>query len=83
MTYPNPAKLSAHIAAVKSVMYRKGWMTLDLIEIRLYANGVNLPTQSVSARVRDLRKARYGSHIVERRYAGSGVYEYRLGKGAK
>jgi hypothetical protein len=33
---------------------------------------------SAGARLRDLRKARNGSHVVESRYAGNGVHEYRL-----
>lgn len=81
---PTKPKLSAHIAAVKSVMHRKGWMTLNDIRIDLlFIKRFRLEPQSVSARVRDLRKAKYGSHIVDRRYVGNGVYEYRLGKGAK
>jgi len=33
---------------------------------------------SCSARVRDLRKVKYGENTVERRYAGKGIYQYRL-----
>lgn len=35
-------------------------------------------TQSVSARLRDLRKPRYGSHPVERRRVSAGVFQYRV-----
>jgi hypothetical protein len=34
--------------------------------------------QSISARLRDLRKDKFGAHTVERRYLGEGLYEYRL-----
>lgn len=37
------------------------------------------PEASVSARLRDLRKAKFGAHTVERRYAGHGLFEYRYG----
>lgn len=39
------------------------------------------PTQSVSARVRDLRKEKFGAHTVEKRRCvphRSGTFEYRL-----
>lgn len=36
------------------------------------------PEASVSARLRDLRKARFGSHNIERRYVERGLFVYRL-----
>lgn len=36
------------------------------------------PEASISARLRDLRKPRFGSHLVERRYIAHGVWEYRV-----
>ena len=33
---------------------------------------------SVTARARDLRKRKYGGHVVERRYWGNGLHQYRL-----
>lgn len=36
------------------------------------------PEASVSARLRDLRKARFGAHKIERRYVRRGLHEYRL-----
>lgn len=41
------------------------------------------PEASVSARLRDLRKARFGGHRVERRRSGAqaGTHEYRIGHG--
>jgi Holliday junction resolvase len=37
------------------------------------------PEASISARLRDLRKARFGSHLVERIYLGDGLHAYRYG----
>ena len=34
----------------------------------------------VSARLRDLRKPRFGAHVIERRRVTGGLYEYRLGR---
>jgi putative component of toxin-antitoxin plasmid stabilization module len=53
------------------------------IQTELNDKCVYIELQTVSARVRDLRKAKYGAHIVDRRYVGHGVWEYRLGKGAR
>lgn len=33
---------------------------------------------SISARLRDMRKERFGSHKVEREYVGGGLFQYRL-----
>jgi hypothetical protein len=35
------------------------------------------PEASVSARLRDFRKARFGSHRIARRYIAHGLWEYR------
>lgn len=36
------------------------------------------PEASISARLRDFRKPRFGSHGVPRRHVGDGLFEYRL-----
>lgn len=36
------------------------------------------PESSVSARLRDMRKERFGAFNVERKYIDNGLYEYRL-----
>jgi len=35
---------------------------------------------SVSARLRDFRKARFGAHEVERAYIGNGLYQYNVAR---
>src|SRR5262249_45123083 len=51
------------------------WYTLDELH-RL----TEQPTPSISARLRDLRKERFGNHVIERqRVSGSrGLFRYRL-----
>lgn len=49
------------------------WRTLEAL-----ASAVGAPTHSVSARLRDMRKPRYGAHLVERKRVTGGLYEYRL-----
>jgi hypothetical protein len=36
------------------------------------------PPASVSAQLRHMRKPRFGAHIVSKRYAGDGLFLYRL-----
>jgi hypothetical protein len=36
------------------------------------------PAPSVSARLRDFRKLKFGAHIVDREYLGNGLYTYQL-----
>ena len=36
------------------------------------------PQSSISARIRDMRKVKFGGHTVERRFICSGLYSYRL-----
>lgn len=42
------------------------------------AHATGCPTQSVSARLRDLRKSRHGAHPVERRRVSAGVFRHRV-----
>lgn len=49
------------------------WITLS--ELASQAGGSEA---SVSARLRDLRKQRFGAHTVERRHVCQGLFEYRV-----
>ncbi len=42
------------------------------------AAATNSPEASVSARLRDFRKGKFGGHTVERRRVTAGLWEYRL-----
>ena len=67
-------RLSTQLIAVKKLMSDGRWRTLDDIAC-LVAGSV----PSISARLRDLRKAKYGFHTVDRRRIhSSGRFEYRL-----
>lgn len=67
-------RLRSQLAAVKQLMVDGEWRTLD--DISFVVNG---SVSGISARLRDLRKKRFGSHTVERRRAETpGVFEYRL-----
>lgn len=67
-------RLATQLAAVRLLMSDGEWRTLD--DISLIVSGT---IQSISARLRDLRKEKFGKHIVDRRRAaGNGLFEYRL-----
>jgi hypothetical protein len=80
---PSPEKLQRHLRPLKSVLGKGRWLTLVEIDSLLQEKGVCIETQSISARLRDLRKVEHGGHNVERRYLANGIYQYRLGKGAR
>jgi hypothetical protein len=66
-------RLTRQLDVVKEYMKDGEWRTLNQI-----AQKTEKPVTSISARLRDLRKTKFGSHTVERRLAGPGLYEYRL-----
>ena len=67
------SRLQAQLDRVHSVMADGAWRTLhDLSE------ACGSPEASVSARLRDLRKPKFGGYEVERRYVRRGLHEYRL-----
>lgn len=69
------ARLNTQQQRVFDYIKDAGWYTLREIESALnYA----YPQASISARLRDLRKAKFGSHRVERRRHSPGTFEYRL-----
>lgn len=61
---------------IKALMLDGQWRTLSEI-----GAATGDPAASVSAQLRHLRKARFGSHVVEKRARGDravGLYEYRV-----
>lgn len=69
-------RLAGQIRRVYDAMEDGTWRTLEEI-----ARLTHDPESSVSARLRDLRKAKFGEHRVERRHRGpaaDGLYEYLL-----
>lgn len=69
-------RLGRQVLAVLALMRDGRWRTL-----REIADAVEAPEASVSARLRDLRKARFGQYTIDRRRPGEpskGLWEYRL-----
>lgn len=72
-------RLSAQLQAVFDVMGDGRWRTLSNLAFRAaQITGKRVSEQSASARLRDLRKERFGAHNIERRSLGGGLFEYRL-----
>lgn len=71
------ARLTSHLARVRTVMLDGCWRTLP--EIAKASRSKS--EASVSARLRDLRKSKFGAWTVERRPRGErarGLFEYRV-----
>ena len=67
------SRLNAQMRDVYRYMQHGEWRTLADIAAR-----TGHPEASVSARLRDLRKSRFGGFTVERRYIAAGQYQYRV-----
>ena len=70
------ARLSGQIQRVYDAIKDGDWYTLD--EINKMTGD---PHASVSAQLRNLRKERFGSHVIEKRSRGNrstGLWEYSL-----
>lgn len=68
-------RLSGQYECIFNLMRDGRWRSLDDISV---ATGFRFNHASISARLRDMRKERFGGHTVERSYVNRGYYEYRL-----
>jgi hypothetical protein len=67
------ARLSGQLKAVRYVLLDNRWHTLGEI-----AQRVGGSEAGVSARIRDLRKPRFGSHTIEKQRVTDGLWQYRM-----
>lgn len=67
------ARLNAQHLRVYAVMQDGRWHTLKAI-----ADRTGDPESSISARLRDFRKDRFGGHRLDRQRRSGGLWEYRL-----
>ena len=69
-------RLSGQMQRVHDAIKDGDWYTLD--EINKITGD---PHSSISAQLRNLRKERFGSHVIDKRYKGNrsnGLWEYSL-----
>ena len=75
-------RLRGEMARVYNVMKDHQWHTLrEIWERILFHHAKSDSEAGISARLRDLRKAKFGSHMVNRRRRGDakrGIFEYQL-----
>jgi hypothetical protein len=67
------ARLSSQLKRVFNVMKDGGWRSLETISL-----STGDPEPSVSAQLRHLRKPKHGSHTVNKKHMGEGLYVYQL-----
>ena len=66
-------RLSSQFKRVFDLMQDGEWRAL-----REIADLTGDPEASVSAQLRHMRKERFGSHVIEKKYIENGLYHYRL-----
>lgn len=66
-------RLSSQLMRVLQVMQDGQWRTLSEI-----ADITRSPQASVSARIRDLRKEKFGAFRVNRRHLSKGLFQYQI-----
>ena len=66
-------RLAGQLARVKSYMADGQWHTLAQL-----AQATGGSESGVSARLRDLKKIRFGSHRIEKQHLENGLWHYRL-----
>ena len=75
VTPADTLRLGHQLQAVRDAMSDGNWHTLEQL-----ARAAHCTTQSASARARDLRKARFGGHTIQRQRSetAKGVFLYRM-----
>lgn len=71
-------RLESQLYRVKELMSDSEWRSLFEIKNELVSRGKNCSEAGISARLRDLRKDKFGGHTVNRRRRESGTFEYQL-----
>lgn len=66
-------RLGKQLLSVRDLMMDGRWRTL-----RQIADATDKPEASLSARLRDLRKPKFGSYVVQRKRIDGGLYAYRV-----
>jgi hypothetical protein len=66
-------RLGRALGETLSIMQDGEWHTINEI-----ASRVRCSSPAASARIRDLRKEKFGGYNVERRHVSKGLWEYRI-----
>ena len=68
-------RLQIQFERVRSIVLDGQWHTLPELH-----EATGFPEASISARLRDLRKKKFGGYEVERDYVGDGLWRYRVSR---
>lgn len=68
-------RLNAQMRRVFEAMSDRRWHTLGDL-----AHSTGDPEASISARLRDLRKPKFGGFVIDRKYVGNGLFTYKMGE---
>ena len=72
-------RLTAQLAHVRELMSDGAWWSIPQLADALWKSGRKATPQGISARIRDLRKARFGGRTVDRKRVNTaGDHKYRL-----
>jgi hypothetical protein len=73
LTIEEETRLGTQMAAVYKIMRDGQWHTPPEIMARVVGG-----TAAITARIRDLRKEKFGGFTIERDYIERGLYRYRM-----
>jgi len=71
-------RLNTQLAAVRHILADGRWRTMTEISRELAAINIYASENSISARIRDLRKSKFGAYDIQRRYIENGLWAYRM-----
>jgi len=71
-----PVLAATQIERVRDVLRDGEWKTLEEV-----SSITGDTTPSISARLRDLRKPRFGNHLIIKRKVNDNLFEYRMVRG--
>ncbi len=66
-------RMTAHLKRVHDLMVDRQWRSLNAI-----VNATGGSQAGVSARLRDLRKEKFGGFVIERKHISGGLWLYRM-----
>lgn len=73
------ARLGSQLKAVEQILLDGQWHTIPQVALALRKKALSCTEASISARIRDLRKARFGGYDVQRQRSNrDGLFEYRI-----
>jgi arginine repressor len=72
------ARLTSQLTAVRIILSDGHWRTLEELRNELALRGIHASEAGISARVRDLRKAKFGGYQVYRQHIKNGLWAYAM-----